>query len=214
MTITKLINSEKVTYNLNVVREGIIFDDTCQGYSFYVFEKEYDFFTKIFFIEGYVNIPKDNEYWQKRADDLPIWFEHHAIITMEKNSDWFIGKDVHNFYSPGPISNNKYVLADAILDSHTIIMKLLESESIYSNYDRCLAAVREDGMNLKFVKHELQTEELCYEAVSRESYALRFVKHELKSPKLCIMAVEQEYRAICYVPPQYRNFVKQKLDII
>ena len=44
----------------------------------------------------------------------------------------------------------------------------------YDNPEECLAAVRQDGYALKYVKE--QTEEICLEAIKQNGYALRYVK--------------------------------------
>ena len=44
----------------------------------------------------------------------------------------------------------------------------------YDNPEECLAAVRQDGYALAFVKE--QTKEICLEAVKQNGYALRYVK--------------------------------------
>lgn len=48
----------------------------------------------------------------------------------------------------------------------------------------CLAAVRQNGQALKFVKE--QTPEICLAAVQRDSHALIYVKEE--TPEICLAA--------------------------
>ena len=44
----------------------------------------------------------------------------------------------------------------------------------YENYEECLAAVKQNGYTLQYVKE--QTEEICLAAVKRNGYALQYVK--------------------------------------
>ncbi|KKP53292.1 MAG: hypothetical protein UR43_C0005G0001, partial [candidate division TM6 bacterium GW2011_GWF2_33_332] len=45
-----------------------------------------------------------------------------------------------------------------------------------TQYEKDLAAVKQNGYALKYVEH--QTPELCLAAVNQYGYALQFVKHQ------------------------------------
>ena len=68
----------------------------------------------------------------------------------------------------------------------------------WNDSEYCLAAVKRDGYNLRFVKN--QTPKICLEAVKRDGYALKFVKEQ--TPKICLVAVKQNGLALKWVNEQ------------
>ena len=90
----------------------------------------------------------------------------------------------------------------------------------FETEEAALEAVKQDGMKLKFVKH--QTENLCLEAVKQDGWALEYVEnktdsiileavkqngHTLKlvenqTPELCLEAVKQDGFALQWVKDQ------------
>ena len=68
----------------------------------------------------------------------------------------------------------------------------------WNDAEYCLAAVKRDGYNLRFVKN--QTPKICLEAVKRDGYALKFVKEQ--TPKICLVAVKQNGLALKWVNEQ------------
>lgn len=93
--------------------------------------------------------------------------------------------------------------------------------------ERCLVAVRRNGLVLKIIPKVIQTEEVCLEAVKQNGFALRDVSKKILSSKiiwaairnqglslrdipdkfvtieLCLEAVNQNGRALEYVPDIY-----------
>jgi hypothetical protein len=81
------------------------------------------------------------------------------------------------------------------------LTSLVAVDTLETNYKRwrdmnyCLAAVRDDGYALRFVKH--QTHEICLEAVQQDGFALQYVQQQ--TPALCIAAVKQNSKALRFV---------------
>ena len=73
-------------------------------------------------------------------------------------------------------------------------MNLSEYEQ-WENEAYCLAAVRQDGHALVYVK--VQTPKICEEAVKQDGDALQYVKEQ--TPKICEEAVKQNGDALRYV---------------
>jgi len=71
-----------------------------------------------------------------------------------------------------------------------------------TNEEEALAAMRQDGMLLRFVPPELITEEVCIQAVRQDYRALYYVPEELKTAEVCLEAVANNGRALEYVPPE------------
>ena len=53
----------------------------------------------------------------------------------------------------------------------------------------CLAAVRQNGLNLRYVPEHLKSNKVCSEAVFKHASAFTYVPISRMSPKLCLMAV-------------------------
>ena len=68
----------------------------------------------------------------------------------------------------------------------------------WNDSEYCLAAVKRDGYNLRFVKN--QTPEICLEAVKQNGYNLEYVKEQ--TPEICLEAVKQYGLALKFVKEQ------------
>ena len=68
----------------------------------------------------------------------------------------------------------------------------------WNDSEYCLAAVKRDGYNLRFVKN--QTPEICLVAVKENGYALKFVKEQ--TPEICLEAVKEDGHALEFVKEQ------------
>ena len=62
----------------------------------------------------------------------------------------------------------------------------------------CLLKVREDPLNLEFVKN--QTPEICLEAVKQDGYALEWIKEQ--TFEICLEAIKETGLALQYVKEQ------------
>ena len=69
----------------------------------------------------------------------------------------------------------------------------------------CLLKVRENPLNLEFVKN--QTPEICLEAVKQDGYALEYVKEQTQ--EICLEAVKQHGLALEYVKEQTHEICLQ-----
>jgi len=74
----------------------------------------------------------------------------------------------------------------------------IEDHPLLQNPNWCLAAIRANGFNIKYIKN--QTEELCLEAVKQQGYALQFIKNQTE--EICLTAVKQNGYALCFVEEQ------------
>ena len=68
----------------------------------------------------------------------------------------------------------------------------------WNDSEYCLAAVREQPLNLEYVKE--QTSEMCLEAVKRDGYALEYVKEQ--TYEICLEAVKEDGYALRFVKEQ------------
>jgi len=64
--------------------------------------------------------------------------------------------------------------------------------------EMCLAAVKQNGNTLRFVKE--QTEEICLAAVKQNVYAFQYIKEQTE--EMCLAAVKQDGYALQYVKEQ------------
>tara|TARA_R110000782_G_scaffold109231_1_gene198138 strand:- start:206 stop:607 length:402 start_codon:yes stop_codon:yes gene_type:complete len=69
---------------------------------------------------------------------------------------------------------------------------------IFYEGDEALAAVKQDGCALKYVKK--QTPEICLAAVKQDGWALLYVHSQ--TPEICLVAVKQWGHALKYVHSQ------------
>ena len=67
-----------------------------------------------------------------------------------------------------------------------------EEKDDWDDPEYCLEAVRQDGLNLRFVKN--QTPEICLEAVKKSGTALYYI--EKQTPELCLIAVKENGHAL------------------
>ena len=71
----------------------------------------------------------------------------------------------------------------------------LEFVMDWNDEDYCLAAVKNNGFALQFVKE--QTEEICLVAVKGNGLALQFVEEQTE--EICLAAVKQSGEALEYI---------------
>jgi hypothetical protein len=65
----------------------------------------------------------------------------------------------------------------------------------YQTHEICLAAVKQDGLAIRYVKD--QTRELCLAAVTQDGEALEFIKNQTE--EICLAAVRQSQDAINFI---------------
>ena len=75
--------------------------------------------------------------------------------------------------------------------------KFVDTE--HPDYTKAKIDVQENGCALRYVKKDLQTEEMCRLAVQQNGYALYFVRKDLQTEEICILAVQQTGRALDFV---------------
>jgi len=68
----------------------------------------------------------------------------------------------------------------------------------------CMAAVKQDGDSLRYVKE--QTPEICMAAVKQNGDSLRYVKEQ--TPEICMAAVKQDGDSLQYVKEQIFSKVR------
>lgn len=68
-----------------------------------------------------------------------------------------------------------------------------------------LAAVRADGLNLKYVRHNRRDAEICRIAVENDGSALHFVPEELRTAEFCGWAVRERGASLADVPESLRT---------
>ena len=71
-------------------------------------------------------------------------------------------------------------------------------QCIWDNYDLCLELIKQNGLNLKYIKE--QTNKICLEAVKQNGHALQYVKEQTN--ELCLKAVKQNGYSLKYVKNQ------------
>ena len=78
-------------------------------------------------------------------------------------------------------------------------------KSVNQTPERCLAAVRQNGLALKFIDLEIQTTEMCFEAVKQDWRALQHCSATLVSNRMCVEAISQNGLALQYVPSKKKT---------
>jgi hypothetical protein len=77
--------------------------------------------------------------------------------------------------------------------------KLAYKVGKYKTHDEALAAVKQGGHALVYVKE--QTEEICLAAVKESGCALQYVHTQTEA--ICLAAVKQDIDALQYVHPRF-----------
>lgn len=70
-------------------------------------------------------------------------------------------------------------------------------------HERCLAAVKNNGLDLRYVKEK--TSELCLEAVKQNAEAMKYVPKEMQSLPMALIALRQDHECCKYLAPQFRT---------
>ena len=79
-----------------------------------------------------------------------------------------------------------------------------ESDIISYSGQKAMAAVKQNGYSLQYVKE--QTPEICMAAVKQNGYSLQYVKEQ--TPEICMAAVKQNGDSLQYVKEQIFSKVR------
>jgi len=82
-------------------------------------------------------------------------------------------------------------------------LRLFPPEAL--TYERCLAAVTQNGVTLQYVPPELRTEEICWAAVTNNGQALYYVPRKLRTKEICWAAITQSGMVLGNLPPKLRT---------
>lgn len=69
--------------------------------------------------------------------------------------------------------------------------------------ERCLIAVKQDGLVLKHISKAIQTEELCLKAVRQNGMAIKHVSKRLMSDEILLTAIKSNGKSLGYIPGKY-----------
>jgi hypothetical protein len=69
----------------------------------------------------------------------------------------------------------------------------------HPDYTRAKILVQENGLWLKYVRKDLQTEEICKLAFQQYGCALKYVRKNLQTHEMCKLAVQQDGYALKWV---------------
>lgn len=99
-------------------------------------------------------------------------------------------------------SYKKFLKDDTILPDVKIQMKIKDLRVGIFQTDRstCLAAVKNDGNILQYIKDQFIDEEVCLAAVEQTGYAIESVPLQHMTKKVCLAAIENYYGALDKIP--------------
>ena len=134
--------------------------------------------------------------------------QRKLLITEEPDSHsviarFFLGNGGEDYcnkfeYTNGVLEvdqiNNKLLLKE---DAEAFIKKLIKSKEWQKI---CLAAVKQDGFALQYVKE--QTAAICLAAVKQDGYALEYVKKQTEA--ICLAAVKQNEDALEFIKVEFK----------
>ena len=82
--------------------------------------------------------------------------------------------------------------------------KFVDTE--HPKYTRAKISVQLNGLWLKDVRNNLQTEEICKLAVQQDGRALLYIRKDLQTYEMCILAVQQYGRTLEYVKKNLQTY--------
>lgn len=91
-------------------------------------------------------------------------------------------------------------------------------EQVEKTPERCLAAVRQNGLALQLIPKDLHSVALCLEAVKQNASAIKYVSRKIITDDICLEAVRSDGTVIAYstfIPDEFRtkklylNVIKQ-----
>ncbi len=98
------------------------------------------------------------------------------------------------------------------LNNEQIIERLKINGELIENFEktpeRCLVAVKQNGIALKYIPDSMQTIDLIMEAINQDINAFEFVAKELITAELCDYAVSVNGEIIKYIP---KKFITEEL---
>ncbi|KQL52675.1 hypothetical protein AN964_03470 [Heyndrickxia shackletonii] len=81
-------------------------------------------------------------------------------------------------------------------------------DNVEKTTERCLEAVKQDGLTLKSVPKNLHSVSLCLEAVKQNASAMKYVSRKIMTDDICIEAVRNDGTIIkysTYIPDEFRT---------
>lgn len=90
------------------------------------------------------------------------------------------------------------------------IMKAIQKngtyiENVEKTPERCLAAVKQNGLTLQIIPKDIHTVDLCLEAVKQNGNAIRFVSPKILTYKICLEAIKNSCRALSYIKEPFQT---------
>lgn len=69
--------------------------------------------------------------------------------------------------------------------------------------ERCMIAVKQNGLVLKFIPKVMHTQELCLEAVKQDGTAVKYISKKVINTEIFITAVKNNGNALMYIPSEF-----------
>lgn len=69
--------------------------------------------------------------------------------------------------------------------------------------ERCMIAVKQNGLVLKFIPKVMHTEKLCLEAVTQAGMAVQYLLKKVINTDICMAAVKSNGNALMYIPTEF-----------
>ena len=88
---------------------------------------------------------------------------------------------------------------------YNLLKMLLEADNTSAEYQKHLAAVKQDGRAIWYVPKELMDKEIWLAAVTQTGEALGQVPNKLRTKEMCLAAVKQNGWALRWVPEKLRT---------
>lgn len=97
--------------------------------------------------------------------------------------------------------NDQEILEEIIKNCYSII-------KFEHTPERCIVAVKQDGLVLKYISKSVQTEELCLEAVRQNGMAIKYISKKLINDEILFTAIKNNGKSLEYIP---KGFVTEQL---
>jgi len=128
--------------------------------------------------------------------------EHTAALPIKKSDQDIITEIQKNGYYIDRVEKTPERCLAAV-KQNGLVLKLIP-KAIHT-IDLCLEAVKQNGLALKYISKKVLTSEIYFEAVRNNGIALSYVPDTFKTRELCLAAVKKNGEALQYVSDKYKS---------
>lgn len=92
--------------------------------------------------------------------------------------------------------NEKDIISEIQINGYYI-------DKVEKTPERCMIAVKQNGLVLKVIPKVIHTQKLCLEAVTQAGMAVQYVSKKVINAEICMKAVKNNGNALMYIPPEF-----------